>query len=132
METDSPRLGCVLLYVDDLDRAIDFYTSAFGLPLRFRHETGSYAELDTGPTTLALCDRSFAATTGGVDLGDGRQPPTSSVTLVVNDVAGLYARTVAAGASPVHEPVTKPWGRVSALIIDHDGNLIEIASQVEP
>jgi lactoylglutathione lyase len=131
MTHETPQLGWILLYVNDLDRAIGFYTTACGLPLRFRHESGTYAELDTGATTLALCDRAFASTSGGIDLGDGSQPPTSSITLVVNDVGSLYNRTVKAGARSVHEPVRKPWGQTSAQVVDVDGNLIEIATPIE-
>ncbi|HEV7516808.1 MAG TPA: lyase, partial [Thermoanaerobaculia bacterium] len=39
-----------------------------------------------------------------------------------------YARAVEAGAAPVSQPATKPWGQDVAYVRDLDGVLIEIAS----
>lgn len=54
MTSPSPSLGWVLVYVNDVGTAVSHYVSAYGLAIRFEHESGDYAELETGPTTLAL------------------------------------------------------------------------------
>jgi lactoylglutathione lyase len=129
MTSNSPTLGWVLLYVDDVALATDLYTRAFGLAVRFAHPGGDYTELETGSTALALCARTTASESSGLDLTAPTQP-AGNITLIYDDVPAAYARAVEAGAKPVHEPITKPWGQVSSYVLDQDNNLIEIASAV--
>lgn len=56
----------VILIVEDLDRALQFYTEVLGL--RLGHRSGDYAQLDTGATRLALYTRSAMAKTLGMSL----------------------------------------------------------------
>ena len=55
------RFGYTILYVSDVAASLDFYERALGQRRRFVHESGQYAELDTGPTALALAARELAA-----------------------------------------------------------------------
>ncbi len=126
-----PALGWVLLYVNDVPASTEFYVDALGLAVRFADDSGEYTEMETGATTLALCARTLAAQSTGLDLG-GRGAPCGNVTLVYPDVPAAYAHAVSMGAAPVHEPVTKPWGQVSSYVRDTDGNLIEIVSAINP
>ena len=64
MELTAPDY--VILIVDELDRALRFYTEVLGLKLG--HRSGDYAQLDTGATRLALYTRSAMATTLGMSL----------------------------------------------------------------
>jgi lactoylglutathione lyase len=131
MTSTSPLLGWVLLYVDDVPAAADFYTEAFGLVVRFQHESGTYTEMETGSTALALCSRALASESTGLDLVGGQNgQPCRNITLVYDDVPGAYAKAIATGATSIHEPVTKPWGQVSSYVQDRDGNLIELASTI--
>ena len=41
-----------------------------------------------------------------------------------------FARAVAAGATPLKEPVTKPWGQTVAYVRDLDGFLVELCSPI--
>jgi lactoylglutathione lyase len=129
MTMNSPSLGWVLLYVDDVAASTDFYLRAFGLGTRFAHPSGEYTELETGATALALCARSLASESTGVDLVPGPSH-SGNITLVYDDVVAAYARAVDAGATPIHAPVTKPWGQVSSYVADTDGHLVELASTV--
>lgn len=124
-----PQLGWVVLYVDDVAAAVATWEAAFGLATRFVHESGQYAELETGATALALCARSLVSETTGVAIDRGPSP-ASNVTLVVADVPAAYARATASGATPIHEPVIKPWGQVSSYVMDGDGNLVELATAI--
>ncbi len=42
-----------------LQPTVEFYERAFGLSRRFLHESGSYAEMETGATALASHKKSF-------------------------------------------------------------------------
>jgi catechol 2,3-dioxygenase-like lactoylglutathione lyase family enzyme len=48
------RLGWVIVYVDEPAAASEFYGRAFGLRAEFVAGSGTYAQLDTGPTRLAF------------------------------------------------------------------------------
>ena len=41
--------------------SVDFYERAFGLERRLLHESGQYAELETGATALAFASHELAA-----------------------------------------------------------------------
>lgn len=120
------RFGYTILYVRDVAASVDFYERAFGLERRLLHESGQYAELDTGATALAFAAHSLAAES--VRELARLDPAGFEICLVDEDVEGAYARAVAAGAEAVSEPEEKPWGQRTAYVRDPDGTLIEIAS----
>jgi lactoylglutathione lyase len=128
------RFGYTILYVEDVQRSLDFYERALGLERRFLHESGDYGELETGATALAFATHGLAASNlpdlyVGANQNGGRPP--FEVCFVTEDVEGAYGRAVEAGADAVTEPKTKPWGQDVAYVRDPDGNLIELASPVE-
>ena len=127
--TTSPRLAYVIIYVPRVEAALAFYEKAFGLSRRFLHESGSYGELETGATALAFADETFTPSKGAFALNRTTSPAAGAeVGLVVEDVAKAFARAVAAGALPVVEPVTKPWGQTIAYVRDLDGFLVELCT----
>jgi lactoylglutathione lyase len=128
----TPTLGWCVLYVEDVATSARFYSEALGLPIRFVHESGTYTELETGATALALCDRGGAAQSCGMDFEQpNRQAPTSNITLICADVEAQWARAIQFGAEPVSAPSAKPWGQVCAYLRDRDGHLIELATAIE-
>jgi lactoylglutathione lyase len=127
----APRFGYTILYVADVAASLDFYERALGQRRRFVHESGQYAELDTGPTALALAAHELAAANvPGLYRPERRTggQPTFEVCFVTEDVQGAFDRATAAGAEAVTPPQTKPWGQDVAYVRDLDGNLVEIAS----
>ena len=125
------RFGYTILYVSDVGASLDFYERALGQRRRFVHESGQYAELDTGPTTLALAAHELAAANvPGLYRPERRTgaQPTFEVCFVTDDVQGAFDRAVAEGAAEVTPLQTKPWGQDVAYVRDPDGNLVEIAS----
>ena len=59
-------------------------------------------------------------------------PGWSGVTLACNcdardDVDGAYAAAIAAGATPVADPLDREWGGRSGYFADPDGNRWEVA-----
>jgi len=117
----------VVLVVADLDRALAFYTGTLDLPLG--HRSGSYAQLATGATRLALYERSAMAETLGFAL-DAPSPvaPGFEIGFKVDDVDAAFAELVAAGAEAVTVPATRSWGQRTAYVRDPDGHLVELAT----
>src|SRR3954451_23023959 len=125
------RFGYTILYVRDVAASLEFYERAFGQKRRLLHESGQYAELETGSTTLAFASRELAADNlpeGASATADDVPPTVFEVCFVSDDVEGDHARAVEAGAHTVSRPQEKPWGQRVAYVRDLDGNLIEIAS----
>ncbi|MFN0092976.1 MAG: VOC family protein [Acidimicrobiales bacterium] len=124
MQLDAPDY--VVLVVEDLDRALAFYTGVLGLPLG--HRSGPYAQLATGRTRLALYLRSAMADT----LGAPAAPPDPDrpgfeLGFKVGDVDAAFAELTAAGAAAVTPPTDRAWGQRTAYVRDPDGHLIELA-----
>lgn len=126
------KLGYVILYVPVVRSALEFYERAFGLKRRFVHESGDYAELETGDTTLAFASEDLASSHGfqfSLTRSD-RAPPSVEVGLVTEDVQSSYASALAAGAEGVKPPERKPWGQTVSYVRDENGYLVEICSPV--
>jgi lactoylglutathione lyase len=128
------RFGYTILYVRDVEASLDFYERAFGQQRRLLHESGEYAELETGTTTLAFASRELAA--GNLPEGASAGPedvPRSAfeICFVSDDVEGDHARALEAGAQEVSQPQVKPWGQHVGYVRDPEGNLIELASPVQ-
>jgi predicted enzyme related to lactoylglutathione lyase len=124
------RLGWVIVYVDDPAAASAFYEQTFGLRGEFVAGSGTYAQMDTGPTRLAfaaytLGDGNFP---GGVQRPQDGTPPNVEIALVAEDVDGAYERALAAGCTSLAEPADKPQGQRVAYVRDPFGTLVELAS----
>jgi uncharacterized glyoxalase superfamily protein PhnB len=118
-----------IFYVKDIAKIIEFYEKAFGISAKFVHETGLYAELNTGGTSLAFADEAL----GKENLPEGCLPSDMlqspcEIVFTVADVDKAYEEAVAAGAVPLVPPKEKPWGQRVGYVRDPSGVLIEIAS----
>lgn len=115
------KFGYTMLYVKDVPRAVAFYEDAFGLSRRFVHEVGMYAEMDTGTTTLAFAANGLAKSNlpCGFEENDSKRPPAGfELAFVTDNVQAAYTRALAAGATPVSAPTSKPWGQIVAFVRD--------------
>lgn len=128
------KFGYVILYVEDVALSVEFYEKAFGLTRRFIHESGQYAELETGETKLAFVSHQLASSNlengfRKTDLDD--LPPAFEVAFVVEDVQAAFDRAVSEGAVAIAGPVTKPWGQIVAYVRDNSGVLVELATELD-
>ncbi len=123
------KFGYTILYVKDVEVAVAFYESAFGLRRKFVHESG-YGEMDTGETKLAFASVDLAASNGVsfVQASPAGPSPAVEVAFVTDDVQAAFAVAVQAGAVPVAQPKQKPWGQTVGYVRDLDGFLVEICS----
>ena len=48
----------------------------------------------------------------------------------MDDVAAAFARALESGATPVVEPVTKPWGQTVAYVRDLNGFFVELCTSM--
>lgn len=130
-QVGSPEFGYVIIYVPDVTQAVEFYEAALGTRRRFIHESGQYAELETGATALAFASEKATATSG-VFLPNrpDSKAAGAEVAFVVDDVGAAFEKAVSHGATPVIEPIEKPWGQTVAYVRDLNGFLVELCTPV--
>jgi lactoylglutathione lyase len=125
------QFAYTIVYVADVAASLDFYERAFGLQRRFLHESGMYGELDTGATALAFVHHEVALDSVGqpyVAADASAKPLGIEIGLATADVGSAYTRALAAGASSLSAPVTKPWGQTVAYVRCPDGSLVELCT----
>lgn len=132
MSDSKLRLGYIIVYSPDVPRAVAFYERAFGVPARFVHPSGQYAELETGATALAFANETFTPSRDAFEPNRAdRRAAGAEIAFVVEDVETMFARALGAGAVQVVAPTVKPWGQTVAYVRDLDGFLVELCTAME-
>jgi catechol 2,3-dioxygenase-like lactoylglutathione lyase family enzyme len=109
--------------VDDVDAAVDFYTTHLGFTL-LSNAAPAFADVARGPLRLLLSGPSSSA---GRAMPDGRQPEPGGwnrIHLVVDDIGAETDRLRAAGLPFRNDIVVGPGGS-QVLFDDPSGNPIE-------
>ena len=120
----SDELVNVRYMVDDVDTAVDFYTTHFGFAVRSSFAP-AFADVVRGNLRLLLSGPTSSA---GRPMPDGRTPEPGGwnrIHLIVDDIAGEVQRLRAAGLSFRNDIVSGPGGR-QILVEDPSGNAIEL------
>jgi predicted enzyme related to lactoylglutathione lyase len=120
----TEELVSVRYMVEDVDRAVDFYTRQFGFELG-QNASPAFAEVLRGRLRLLLAGPESSA---GRPMPDGRRPQPGGwnrIHFVVDDIEAEVARLREGGVSFRNEIVTGPGGR-QTLLDDPSGNPIEL------
>lgn len=117
-----PAPNLFLVYVTDIERATDFYSSLFEIaPLML---TPRYVPFEVAPGVL------FALWNGRGEAVSQETPRSSEVGLMLPrssaSVDGLFEQWVEKGVDVVEEPHDEVFGR-TFVIADPDGNLIRVS-----
>jgi lactoylglutathione lyase len=123
----NPRFGTTVIYVETgVREVLEFYKAAFGVSIRYYDDNLKFGELETGQTSIMIA--SYAA--GEYMVGDGfqksanKRPADIEIAFLMPDVPSAYAKAITAGAKPVREPRTMPWGQTVAYVSSIEGTLI--------
>ena len=121
----------LVLAVEDVDRAYDFYRSAFGWEHHLQWP-GEYVELALPDGDwLGLYRRDGYAETAGAepaDLNGGVSPAYLYVRL--DDVREAEQRLRDAGAKALSPRSERGWGDEAAYFADPDGNVIAVGKRI--
>ncbi|MGZ4278638.1 MAG: VOC family protein [Solirubrobacteraceae bacterium] len=120
----SEDLVSVRYMVDDVDAAIDFYTSQLDFTLGL-NAAPAFAEIIRGRLRLLLSGPTSSA---GRPMPDGRTPAPGGwnrIHLIVEDIAAEVERLRAGGLTFRNDIVTGPGGQ-QILVDDPSGNAIEL------
>jgi catechol 2,3-dioxygenase-like lactoylglutathione lyase family enzyme len=110
--------------VDDVEAAVDFYTTHLGFSLITSYGP-AFADVERGDLRLLLSGPTSSA---GRPMPDGRQPGPGGwnrIHLIVDDIEGEVERLRAAGVRFRNEVISGPGGR-QILLDDPSGNPIEL------
>lgn len=122
-----------VIWVPDVKKAADFYTSVFGIKVLFQMDLGTHwwLEMNTGVTHL-----SFASEKQAVEFTKGKlyrnrpanAPAAMALTMKVKNLDDSLRRAVLAGATVVAPPTAQSWGLTEARVRDPNGVLVAIVS----
>jgi catechol 2,3-dioxygenase-like lactoylglutathione lyase family enzyme len=110
--------------VDDVDKAIAFYTEHLGFEL-LTSASPAFADVKRGNLRLLLSGPKSSA---GRPMPDGRRPGPGGwnrIHFIVDDIAAEVSRLRAAGATFRNDIVTGPGGQ-QILLDDPSGNVVEL------
>jgi lactoylglutathione lyase len=125
------KFAYAILYVNDVQKSIQFYEQAFQLKRKFITESGEYGELFTGDTTLSFAKKDCirANLNGGFVESRTATPPLGmEIAFATGDVQTVFDAAINAGAIQVKAAEQKPWGQTVAYVRDLDGFLVEICT----
>jgi catechol 2,3-dioxygenase-like lactoylglutathione lyase family enzyme len=119
------------LYVDDLDRAVEFYLRLFGFAVMNRDER--FCALNIAPGSVLLLFRR-GGTLAAIETGHGLIPPHDgqgplhmALAIPAESLAAWEAKLGQSGVA-IESTVRWPRGSVSLYFRDPDGHLIELAT----
>jgi catechol 2,3-dioxygenase-like lactoylglutathione lyase family enzyme len=122
--SSSDQLVSVRYMVDDVQAAIDFYTSHLGFTVR-TSAAPAFADVTRGNLRLLLAG---PASSAGRPMPDGRKPQPGGwnrIHLIVADLRAEVTRLRGEGVSFRNDIVTGPGGS-QILIEDPAGNVVEL------
>ncbi|MCM0606351.1 MAG: VOC family protein [Xanthomonadaceae bacterium] len=126
------KLGYTLIYVDDVEATMNFYSMAFGFEKGFLHDSKDYGEMITGPTKLGFVSHQTAGSHGFSynKITSQSEAPGIELGIVTSNVEAAFEKAIKAGAIPTSRPTQKPWGQVVSYVRDCNGLLVEICSEM--
>ncbi len=108
------RLGYIIEFVADMDRAIKFYRDVMGLPLKF--QAPGWSEFATGETTLGLHPASEKNPAGKLEMGFN-----------VPDLQQFHAEMTSKGVQFPMAPAKQDFGGMLAQFVDSEGAHISVS-----
>jgi predicted enzyme related to lactoylglutathione lyase len=113
-------ISVVTLYVNDVDRAVDFYTKKLGWEKTMDAPMGDGTRWVTvAPTGTQTA---FTLMKGGPGWSADKVGGSSGVIMEVDDVNQTYQELRKSGIEFAEEPRTEPWGGW-AMFKDSEGNV---------
>jgi catechol 2,3-dioxygenase-like lactoylglutathione lyase family enzyme len=120
--TTEDQLASVRYIVDDVQAAIDFYTTHLGFTVRMS-AAPAFADVVRGPLRLLLSGATSSGARATPD--DKADAGRNRIHLILDDFDAEVDRLRAAGVTFRSEVVAGPGGR-QILLADPAGNLVEL------
>ncbi len=111
-----PKLGYVIEFVADMERAVRFYRDVLGLALKF--QSPEWSEFATGETTLALHPASEKNPAGKLEVG-----------FTVPDIKNFHQEMSIKGVRFTMPPTQQDFGGTLAEFVDSEGASCSVGGQ---
>jgi len=124
----------LILYVEDVEKSINFYQNTFNTQIKFITPEKDYGELLTGETTISFASVSLASSNikkGFLSSKAGEKPFGIELGFTTDHVEALVEKAVKNGAVLYEDIAVKPWGQKVAYIKDPDNYLVEICTEIQ-
>ena len=115
------KLYAFRVFVDDWDRACQFYGHTLDLPIKFKDASMGWAEFDVGGPSLVL----ERVVDDGVE---GRSPAKRflGISLQVDDISATYQKLQEKGVQFTAPPEKQYWGGTLAHFKDPEGSTLTL------
>jgi catechol 2,3-dioxygenase-like lactoylglutathione lyase family enzyme len=125
------RFDMVGIFVNDINKMVTFYRDVLGVSTKWDGQ-GPYAEFKHEGIRFSMFERSLLPNLLGCtpSYPEGMNG-TFELAIDFPDTSAVdkeYHRLISFGARPVYAPREEPWGMYSSMVLDPEGNLIEIGS----
>ena len=119
------KLGCAMLFVDDLGRMIDFFSETMGLHLVEESRSDDWAEFDTGTTRFALhaIPHHLKSASRPTEPARARDEAAAKLIFDVENIDEELKRLSSLGVTLIH----RPWG--GRDVLDPEGNVIGLRAR---
>lgn len=124
----------VILYVEDVEKSMNFYQNTFDTPIKFITPEKDYGELITGDTSLSFASVNLASSNikkGFLSSQSQEKPFGIELGFTKDEVEKLLEKAVKNGAVLYEDMAVKPWGQKVAYIKDLDNYLVEICTEIQ-
>lgn len=125
------KFGNTVIYVEDVEKALDFYKNTFGFDCKFITDEKNFAEMNTGSTSLSFASHKLAEGNfekNYVSVTDSDIPLGIEITLVTDEVENLHIKALNNGAEELRAPHKKPWGQWVSHVRCPSGILVEFCN----
>lgn len=123
-----------ILYVEDVQKTITFYETAFGFQKKFITPENDYGELISGETTIAFASNALGNSNfkkGFKKLSINNKPNGIEMAFTTETIEADFETALKAGAIQYEPIVEKPWGQKVGYLRDINGFLIEICTPIK-
>nr|WP_315029318.1 VOC family protein [uncultured Chryseobacterium sp.] len=124
----------VILYVEDVEKSMNFYKNTFNTEIKFITPEKDYGELLTGETGLSFASIDLASTNvkeGFLRSKAETKPFGIELGFTTENVEELVEKAIKNGATLYEDIAVKPWGQKTAYIKDQDNYLVEICTEIQ-
>lgn len=128
------KYAYTILYVEDVEKTIEFYEKAFGFQKKFITSEVDYGELISGETTIAFASNELGQSNfkkGFKKLEPDEKPNGIEMAFTTENIEDDFNKAINAGAIEYEPIIEKPWGQKVGYLRDINGFLIEVCTPIK-